>query len=267
MESRRETRLTLRGSLASSVVREKDGDVENGLPGYARSPRCWPREVVVALFAWAFVVLLGRRGDDTVRLAQPQVTRTAVPVVAARTVTPTTRPVRIVIPPPGVETENWPTYRDDEAGFTLKYPPGSELSDVDGAVRIDLPFAPGTNLVGKFVVVTAGPVPVGGCASQLVVGHEPGAATTELVLVDGVEFTGASGSEVAAGNWYDWTSYWTVNDGTCIVLDFVLHSTNPYSYPTPPPEFDVARESAVFSAILTSFRWLHDAPGTPTGAS
>jgi TolB protein len=119
--------------------------------------------------------------------------------------------------------------------------------------------------VEKYLTITAGPAPASGCTSPQLAGYQPGTIPTERVLVNGVEFTRTRASihGAAAGNRYDATSYWTEATGTCVVLDFVLHSTAPQNYPTPPPEFDAAEEAEIFTAIVSTFRRLDPQGNTP----
>lgn len=83
-----------------------------------------------------------------------------------------------------------------------------------------------------------------------------GASTSENVTINGIQFLKETGSEGAAGSIFDWTSYSTLRNNACINLTFVLRSLNPGNFPTPPPLYDKAAESAVFSTIIGTFNWL-----------
>lgn len=174
----------------------------------------------------------------------PQPTSTSTPIPQA---SPTLPPQ----PPTG-----WKSYRNQEYGFELNYPPQAVLTEPEpDQIRIDLPFEPGTNLVEKYLQIDLRS-DVEGCASPMAVGYDPGALQSENLLVNGSEFLKQSGSEGAAGNFYDWVGYSTTRDNTCISLTFVLHSLDPYNFETPPPTFDIPGESAVFELMLASFMWL-----------
>ncbi len=78
---------------------------------------------------------------------------------------------------------------------------------------------------------------------------------SENVTINNIQFLKETGLGAAAGNIYDWTGYSTVKNNACISMVFVLHSANAGVYPTPPPDFDKAAESAVFTTIMNSFNF------------
>lgn len=59
--------------------------------------------------------------------------------------------------------------------------------------------------------------------------------------------------EGATGDIYAHTIYSTKWKQRCFILDFVLHSTNPEVYESPPPGFD-RKERIVFSKIASTFK-------------
>lgn len=173
--------------------------------------------------------------------SNPGVTNTPAP-----TVTPTAT---------GTATSNWNTYQDVKYNFSFKFPPGSSVaSQSDNAGRVFLPFTAGTNLVEKYIDVSV----VEG-ASTCKSPHSQGGATSANVTINGTSFLQETGSDGAAGNFYDWVGYSTVSGNACISLTFVLHSIDPGVYPTMPPTYDKAAESAVFSTIMSTFGWLSSA--------
>lgn len=151
---------------------------------------------------------------------------------------------------------DWITYRNPEFGFEVRHPAQvTQTSPQPGQIRIDLPIQPGTNLVEKYLQIdirTEGEE----CISPLAIGYAPGALEEERLLVNGSEFLKQSGSEGAAGNYYDWIGYSTIRGDACISLTFVLHSLDPFNFETPPPTFDAQSESAIFELIMDSFNWL-----------
>ncbi|HSJ88951.1 MAG TPA: CARDB domain-containing protein, partial [Anaerolineales bacterium] len=82
----------------------------------------------------------------------------------------------------------------------------------------------------------------------------PPGTPTETVVINGVSFLKQTGGDAAAGNKYDWVAYSTLKNNACISMDFMLHSLGAM-YP-PPPDFDKAAESAVFTQIMSTFAWL-----------
>ncbi len=161
--------------------------------------------------------------------------------------------------------QGWLTYQDAELGFEVSYPvavtdPDAPVSsppmgEDEVSVRFDLPFAPGANLQEKYLQIDAR-ANAEQCASPLAEGYAPGTLQPETVTFGDVTWEKVSGSDAGAGNFYEFTAYSTLRDGVCVSLTFVLHSTNAMNYPTPPPEFDRAAESAIFDQIVQTFRWL-----------
>jgi len=75
-------------------------------------------------------------------------------------------------------------------------------------------------------------------------------------VINGISFLHEEGQDRAAGNIFDWVAYSAVNGNVCVNMLFILHSGNPGNYfPTPPPLFDPAAESRVFSQIVHTFAW------------
>ena len=151
---------------------------------------------------------------------------------------------------------DWLTYTNSRYGFMFGYPGQLEPGNTDNYALINLPFGQGTNLVDKFLEVSV--------AENLSVCESPlQSQTAETVIISGLTFLKETGSDGAAGNFYQWVSYSTARNNVCVTLDFVLHSLNPGSFATPIPVFDYAAESAVFGQIVSTYSWL-PLPGTPS---
>jgi hypothetical protein len=147
----------------------------------------------------------------------------------------------------------WQTYSDQTAGFAFRYPPEATLtSSTPELSRIDLAFAPGTNLHEKTIEVTVDPDPAA-CDAPPGGSTDPASVPAEPVTINEIPFTRHSFIGAAAGNRYDYTSYSTVLGGRCVRLGFVLHSVVAENFPTPPPEFDRTAEAAVFDQIIATF--------------
>ena len=126
---------------------------------------------------------------------------------------------------------------------------GFIVSQTDNLGRVSLPLVtPGTNLQEKYILVTA----TEGKDPCITTDMEGGTAI-ESVTINGNQFSKQTGQGAAAGNQYDWTSYATTHNNACIILTFVLHSTNSGNYTTPPPVYDKAAESAVIDTVMNTF--------------
>ncbi|HEX6270906.1 MAG TPA: NBR1-Ig-like domain-containing protein [Anaerolineales bacterium] len=149
-------------------------------------------------------------------------------------------------------TSGGSAYQNTKYGFRFSLPSGATIvNQSDNAGRVNLPFASGTNLLSKYIQVNVveGASP---CTSPAV--ENP--TSSENVTINSIEFLRQSGQGAAAGNRYDWTAYSTTRNNACISLAFILHSANPGNYATPPPEFDMAAESAVIAATMSTFNWI-----------
>jgi len=143
-------------------------------------------------------------------------------------------------------------YFSEKYNFKFKYPKeGAVSNQSDIHARIGFPVASGTNLQEKYLDLS---VLVGAstCKSPDI-GGQPSAS--ENVTINSIQFLKETGTSGAAGSLYDYVAYSSSSNGNCVSLTFVLHSTNPGTSETPPPEFDKATESAIFDAIISTFDW------------
>lgn len=205
--------------------------------------------------------------DCTARVSSGNQTLTPLPSSAAvltileLTPTPTNTPIPVFTATPTSPVEDWFTFTNLAYGFEFKYPPQGVIADgrTDNFARLDLPFVQGTNLREKYLEVIV--------VENLSVCRSPLATqsmldSSETVVINGIPFLKETGGDGAAGNLYQWVAYSTPRGNACISLDFILHSLNPGNFPTPPPVFDYAGETAVFGQIVETFSWL--ALPTPT---
>ncbi len=161
-------------------------------------------------------------------------------------VSPTNTPV------PATATSSAATYQNTKYGFKFTLPTGATIaSQTDTAGRVNMVIASGTLLLEKYleVKVTEGLTP---CKVQ----NMESVTSSENVTINNIQFLKETGQGAAAGNVFDWTGYSTTKNNACISMVFVLHSANPGVYTTPPPNFDKAAESAVFTTIMSSFNWI-----------
>lgn len=167
--------------------------------------------------------------------------------------------------PTATPAGDWLVFTNSKYGFQFQYPPQGQIvaGGNDNFTRINLPFAPGTNLGEKYlqvdVVENANPCRSPVAASSIV-------QSSETVTLNGITFLKETGQEPAAGNLYQFVAYSTFRDNVCVSLSFVLHSVNPGNFSTPIPVFDYAAESAVFGQIVSTYNLIETATPTPTGS-
>jgi hypothetical protein len=201
------------------------------------------------------VLATGSSTGDRVRWGAPSIVRggTTPPPV---TITPASPTVTVMPPTPTpIPVPNdWLTYTNSSFGFQFKYPPQGQISEEDfNALRMDLPFVPGTNLREKYLQVSARVVDL--CQSPLSATSRPG-SPTETVVINGISFFKQTGGDAGVGHLREWVGYSTTHNNTCISMDFMLHSLNAGNFATPPPVFDKAAESVVFTQMMSTFGWV-----------
>lgn len=174
-------------------------------------------------------------------------------IARAGTTVPTSTPTDSQTPLP--PTSDWLTYTNSAYGFQFKYPPQAQISNqTNNSLRMDLPFTPGTNLREKYLEMAVREN-VSPCRSPLSHISPPGSPET-TVVINGISFLRQTGGDGGVGHLREWIGYSTVRNNACISMDFILHSLHAGNFETPPPEFDKAAESIVFSQMMETFVWV-----------
>jgi hypothetical protein len=214
---------------------------------------------------WLVILALGLQAcaasDQPISTSQPTFTvesATATEALVPATVPPTDAPEPASTLPAG-----WLIYQDAAYGFEIDYPDSGipvngnpPTIGTENAVRIDLPFLQGTNLTEKYLQVNIGSGDQESCSSPFTKGYSPGAVETTSEKIGDLIWKREHQTDAGAGNFYEFTAYTIARNGVCVTLSFLLHSTNPDNYDTPPAEFDVRAESMVFEQIVQSFQWV-----------
>jgi len=180
------------------------------------------------------------------------------------TSTPEPSPTATFTPTATSPVGDWLTFLNSKYSFQFLYPNGAQILDgrTDNYARINLPFAPGTNLSQKYLEVIVAE-DVSTCRSPL--GTSSMLETSETVVINGITFLKETGQDGSAGHINKWTGYSTSRDNVCVNLDFVLRAANPGAFATPPPLYDEAAETAVYGQIVSTYAWLTVEPtATPT---
>jgi hypothetical protein len=202
----------------------------------------------------------------------PSPTPTSTSIGLTNTPTPTFTPgapTQSPTPTPGGSTAtatpgtDWLTFTNSKYGFKFLYPKESQIQAgmTDNFARIRLPFTQGTNLTQKYldVIVAENANP---CQSPLATSS--GLETSTTVVVNGLTFLKETGSDGITSHIVKWVAYSTSRNNVCVSLDFVLFVANPGVFPTPPPLYNEAAESAVFGQIVGTYTWLTLATPTTT---
>ena len=167
---------------------------------------------------------------------------TATPVPPTPAITPSPTPVD--------PYAGWIPYVNTAYGFNFKLPPEAVTgTPIEGLVHYTLPIAPNTLLEEKYLEVK-----VAEGASVCSAGQS---TASETVTFNGMSFLKETAQEGAAGSLYDWTAYsaFAPNSFNCVTMFFVMHSRDAGAFATPPAPFDAAAEAAVFTQIMSAFRW------------
>lgn len=137
-------------------------------------------------------------------------------------------------------------YQNTIYNFAFRFPPGTSISGVSAEkILFQLPFAPGANLLEKYLQVDVRPY-TGSCTNAL--GWAPSASSN--INTNGIEFLSESGSVIAPDRQSDWRSYSTIRNGNCISLALVMNSSTSGAV-----SFNYSAESAVLDAMLSTFGW------------
>jgi hypothetical protein len=153
-----------------------------------------------------------------------------------------------------IPTANTQLYVNPTYDFAFVYPSQGQISNqTTSGAHITLPFAPGTNLVAKYLDIAVTPNATA-CSSPMTSQYLALSYQSQQVTINGINFLKQSGEQGAAGNIYNQVSYSTLKGTNCIIFYFTLHSVDAI-YP-PPPTFNMQAESAVFTNIVSSLTFL-----------
>jgi membrane-bound inhibitor of C-type lysozyme len=143
-----------------------------------------------------------------------------------------------------------------EMGYTQSWRINATTSGlVLAVVTVPRTYEPGTNFAdAKFTVgVSSDPSAITLCAVAANGDIAQGQTTLNGITFNKFTFGGAG-----AGNFYDTTSYRTIYDGDCYVVEYTIHSTNIANYPPERgiKEFNKAKVQDALLGIVKSFTFI-----------
>lgn len=122
---------------------------------------------------------------------------------------------------------------------------------------LDRSFEPNTNFGEATLTVGTSPDP-SAVATCLTYNPSGGPATApSTATINGAKYAVLRASDAGAGNLYDTTSYRTVRNNQCYVIEYTIHSTNIGNYDPSQgvKPFDAAAVKHVMDGIVESFRF------------
>ena len=160
-----------------------------------------------------------------------------------------------------LEIQSQEKYEDQKYHFEIQYPTNAEITERDNVKSFLLPFRTDhkTNLAEKYFNIEIKERAPKSCSNKSGGIIEK----TENISIHGVSFLKETGSEGAAGNFYDFVNYAPKKDAFCVKITMTLHSTNSGAVTPPLPEFDRVKEFADFDKIIQTFHFT-DSPDIST---
>lgn len=156
--------------------------------------------------------------------------------------------------PQPIDTSTWKTYRNEQYGFEVRYPPDAKFANPykGEETLIYLPFTRDTALREKFFDVEVKKTSsLETCTSFL---WGVGVEEKEVVTVDGIQFMKEIAKAAAPGTGVllRSESYSTLKQDECITLSFILG----VDFSTPEPaSYSPEKEYVVFNQILSTFKF------------
>ena len=143
-----------------------------------------------------------------------------------------------------------------EQGYTQSWMQNSDkLGLVLAMATMPKSYQPGTNFSeAKFTVGTSSDAAaVAACLTAT-----NGGTKTGTVVIQGEQYTRVTESDAGAGNLYDTTSYRTVKNSQCYVIEYTIHSTQLGNYDPSQhiTAYDKAKVTSVLEGIVKSFKFI-----------